>query len=54
MKTPAFLPAPAAIGREAIVVIAGALLAAFVIGQLPGVRDWIKAQWGVAKAPDPV
>ncbi|HWH83454.1 MAG TPA: hypothetical protein VNU71_14580 [Burkholderiaceae bacterium] len=54
MKLKAIIPAPVDVGREAIVVIAGALLAAFVIGQLPSVRDWIKAQWGVAKAPDPV
>lgn len=45
IPTPAFVPAPAEIGREALIVIAGALLAALVIGQLPGVRDWIKKQW---------
>jgi hypothetical protein len=39
------IPAPAAIAKEAIIVIGGALLAALIIGQLPGVRDWIKAQW---------
>lgn len=42
---PVFLPRPAEIGREAVIVIAGALLAALIIGQLPGVRDWIKRQW---------
>ena len=45
----AVVPAPAEIGREALIVIAGALLAALVIGHLPGVREWIKAQW--ANAP---
>lgn len=40
------LPTATAITTEAITVIAGALLAAFVIGQLPPVRDWIKRQWG--------
>lgn len=39
------IPAPADVGKEAIIVIAGALVAALVIGQLPGLRDWIKAQW---------
>jgi hypothetical protein len=40
-----WLPGLPEISREAIVVIAGAVVAAFVIGQLPGVRAWIKAQW---------
>lgn len=34
------------VGREAVIVIAGALMAAFVVGQLPGVKAWIKQQWG--------
>lgn len=48
MKAPsikAIVPKPTEIGREALIVIVGALLAALVIGQLPGVRSWIKAQW---------
>ena len=36
----------AEIGREAVIVLAGAIVAAAVIGQLPGVRAWIKQQWG--------
>lgn len=48
MKLKAVIPAPTDIGREAIVVIAGALIAAFVIGQLPAVREWIKTQWAGA------
>jgi len=39
------LPKPAEIGREALLVIAGAVVAAFIIGQVPGVREWIKRQW---------
>lgn len=31
--------------REALTVIAGAVLAAAIIGQLPGVKAWIKRQW---------
>ena len=39
------IPKPTEVGREAIIVLAGALIAALVIGQLPGVREWIKKQW---------
>lgn len=44
----AIIPSPIDIGREALIVIAGALVAAFIVGQLPAVREWIKAQWGGA------
>jgi hypothetical protein len=44
----AIIPSPAEIGREALIVILGALVAAAVIGQLPALRDWMKAQWGGA------
>lgn len=33
------------IGREAVIVLAGAVLAALVIGQLPALKAWIKEQW---------
>lgn len=46
------IPAPAEVGKEAVIVIAGALIAALVIGQLPGLRDWIKAQWGSTTSGD--
>lgn len=46
-----FVPSVPEIGREAVIVVAGALLAAFIIGQLPGVRAWIRAQWADAKPP---
>lgn len=39
------LPKPQEIGREAIIVVGGALLAALVIGLFPGVKAWIKKQW---------
>lgn len=45
MKLPAVIPAPAEIGRETLVVLAGALLAALIVGQLPGVKAWIRQQW---------
>lgn len=44
-----YIPDAPAISREAISVIAGALLAAWIIGRLPPVRDWIKRQWDDAK-----
>ena len=34
------------IGREALIVLGGALIAAVVVGQMPGLKAWIKAQWG--------
>lgn len=52
MKAAALIPKPVDIGREALIVIAGALMAALIIGQLPSVRDWIKRQWGGATAGD--
>ena len=33
------------VAREALVVIGGALLAALIMSQMPGVRAWIRAQW---------
>lgn len=45
-KIAAVVPKWHEIGREAIIVLGGALIAAVVIGQLPGLKNWIKAQWG--------
>lgn len=39
------IPRPTEILREALIVLGGAIIAAAVIGQLPALRDWIKAQW---------
>lgn len=39
------LPTVPEIGREALIVIAGALLAAAIMSQFPQVKAWIKAQW---------
>lgn len=53
MNLKAIIPKPVDLGREALVVIGGALIAAAVIGYMPGVRDWIKAQWsGGSKRPE--
>lgn len=46
MARPGWLPAPKEVGREALIVLGGALIAALIVGQLPALRDWIKAQWG--------
>lgn len=45
MKLPAFLPAPAEIGRETLIVLLGALIAALIVGQLPSVKEWMREQW---------
>ena len=39
------IPSIPEIGREALIVIAGALLAAAVMSQFPVVKAWIKQQW---------
>lgn len=39
------LPRPAEIVREAVIVVGGAVLAAWVIGQFPSLKAWIKEQW---------
>jgi hypothetical protein len=35
---------------EAAIVIGGAVLAAWIVGQSPGLREWIARQWGQAGA----
>jgi hypothetical protein len=41
----AAIPTGAEVTREVIIVLAGAIIAAAVIGQLPALRSWIKEQW---------
>ena len=45
VKVASLIPSPVEVGREALVVLLGALVAAVIIGQLPQVRDYIKRQW---------
>lgn len=52
MKTN-FLPTPSELTRETLIVLGGALIAAFIVGQSPTLRAWIKRQWGGAMPPDP-
>lgn len=39
------IPTLPAIVKEAVTVLAGAVLAAYIIGQLPEVKAWVKKQW---------
>lgn len=39
------IPSLPEISREALIVIAGAVLAAAIMSQFPGVKAWIKRQW---------
>lgn len=39
------IPTAPEVIREALIVIAGAALAAMVMSQLPGVKAWIKKAW---------
>lgn len=45
------LPSSREVLKETIIVLAGAVLAAFIVGQLPPLRAWMRAQWGEAKPP---
>ena len=46
MKGPGFrLPTAAAVGEEVALRIIAALVAAYLIGQVPPVRNWIRRQW---------
>jgi hypothetical protein len=47
-----WIPNAPEVSREALVVIAGALFAALIIGQSPPLRDWIKKQWAGARPQD--
>lgn len=51
MKLPAIIPTPGQIGREAITVIAGALIAAWIVNNCPPLRAYVLAAWGRASPP---
>jgi hypothetical protein len=53
LKTPSFVPSASELGRETLIVLGGALLAALIVGQSPALRAWIKRQWGGALPPEP-
>jgi hypothetical protein len=45
------IPSVADVTKEGLIVLGGAILAALIIGQLPGLKQWIKAQWGDTPKP---
>lgn len=45
MNLPKIIPTPVELGREALIVVGGAIIAAAIVGAFPALRDWIKAQW---------
>lgn len=45
MKAPAWLPTAPEVVREALIVVAGAAVAAVVVGYLPEFKAWLKRQW---------
>lgn len=51
MKLAKLVPTVPEVGREALIVIGGAILAALVISQVPGLRAWIQKQWGDTPRP---
>lgn len=51
MKIAKIVPSVPEVGREALIVIGGAILAALVISQVPGLRAWIQKQWGDTPRP---
>lgn len=51
MKLPKFVPSAPEVGREALIVIGGAILAALIISQVPGLKAWISKQWGDTPRP---
>ena len=40
-----FIPGPPEVMREALIVVAGAILAAFIVGQIPSLKSWLREQW---------
>lgn len=46
MKTPGFIPTGNEFAREAVIVMGGALIAAFILSQLPAVRAYIQKNIG--------
>lgn len=45
MTLKTYLPDAPSVVRECLVVIAGAVLAAAIVGQFPKLKAWIKDQW---------
>lgn len=45
MQLKPYIPNAPAISRETLAVIAGAVIAAYIVGNIPSLRDWMRAQW---------
>lgn len=41
----AWLPKPAEVVRESLIVVSGAVLAALIVGYMPDLKAWIKQRW---------
>jgi hypothetical protein len=41
-----WIPSVPEVARETLIVLAGAVLAAAIVGRLPGLKAWISQQWG--------
>lgn len=52
MAASKLIPKPVEVGREALIVVGGAILAALIMGLMPPVRAWIKRQWDGAPRLD--
>lgn len=39
------VPTMPEVGRETLTVIAGAILAAWIVGNMPKLKAWMKQQW---------
>lgn len=51
MQMKSIVPSVPEIGREALIIIGGAVLAALVVSQFPALQAWIKTQWNGTPHP---
>lgn len=51
MKIPAIIPSPNDLGREVLIVVGGAIIAAFLISQWPWARKYIRDAWTLPVQP---
>lgn len=51
MQLDKLIPKPVEIGREALIIVGGAIVAALVVSQLPSLQAWIKAAWNGTPHP---
>lgn len=51
MSMKSIIPSAPEIGREALIVIGGAVLAAVIMSQVPSLQNWIKSMWNGTPHP---